>query len=768
MRVQTSKWFFFLAGIVFLFGCSTTKSVPAGDQLYTGASVELDVPSSVTARQKKTLRHDLTRLTRPRPNTRFLGIPFKLYLYNLFPNAKPESFFGRMRSRAGEPPVLFSELKLDNNVTQLRNFLENKGFFKATVTGDTTVKKKKASAEYKAVTGEQYMIAKVEFPKDSGDLEKAIRDISAKTLLKEGAPFDLDVIRGERERIDALLKERGFYYFSPDFLLIKADTTNGNNTVSLYMTIKEGIPTVSREIYHINDVFIYSNYRLNTAEADTNKAHAEFYKGYYIVDKENLYKLRLFEHAMQFKPGEVYNRTDHNQTLNRLMNLNVFKFVKNRFEPVTWLDSPMLNAYYYITPLPKKTLRAEITGTTKSNNFTGTEITFSLINRNFLRGGEQFSFSAFVGSEIQSSGAFSGYNTFRTGAEAGVSLPRFFIPLFDVRNEGAFTPRTNLKFGYDILNKQKLYTLNSFRGSYGYTWKENIRRNNELYPISINYVQPFNVTQAYKDSVLIRPELARATERQFILGSYYTFTYNDRLAGLVPLKSFFVNGVIDISGNIAGLATGANAKKGEVKEIFNAPFSQYLKIEGDARYYIKMGLHNTWANRIIVGFGMPYGNSLQLPYIKQFFSGGNNSIRAFRSRTVGPGAYHPVDRNWRYISDQTGDIKLEFNTELRPRISGPLYGALFFDAGNVWLYNDSVWTGKSQAQFTSKFLSQLAAGAGVGIRLDIELFVIRLDAAVPLRKPWESNPWVMSQVDFKDKFWRRENIVFNFAIGYPF
>lgn len=767
MRSARIRILIFSTGLL-LAACSTTRNIPEGDRLYTGASVELDVPSSVKVKEKKVLRNDMEGLTRPRPNSRFLGIPFKLYLYNMFPNSKPDGFFGKMRNRAGEPPVLLSELNLENNVSHLQNFLENKGFFKAKVTGDTVVGKKKAEAIYKAETGERYMVAKVEFPLDSSDLENAIRDVSEKSLLKPGVPFDLDVIRGERIRIDALLKERGFYYFSPDFILVKADTTNGNNTVNLYVTIKPGIPTVAREVFEINDVFIYSNYRLNTAEADTNKSHAILYKGYYIVDKENLYKPRLFEHAMQFKPGEVYNRTDHNQTLNRLMNLNVFKFVKNRFEPVLVGDSSKLNAYYYITPLPTKTVSAEVTGTTKSNQATGTEITFSWLHRNLLRGGEQFRFSAFVGSEIQRSGSLRGYNTYRTGAEAAISLPRFFIPLFDVRNEGAFTPRTTLKFGYDILNKRKLYTLNSFRGAYGYSWKENIRRNNELYPISINYVQPFNVTQLYKDTLINNPELARATEKQFILGSYYTFTYNDRLSGLVPPKSFFVNGLIDLSGNIAGMVMGADAKKGDVKELFNAAYSQYVKLEADGRYYQKLGLTNTWASRLIIGFGLPYGNSLQLPFIKQFFAGGNNSIRAFRSRSVGPGAYHPVDRSWQYISDQTGDIKLEFNTEVRPKISGPLYGALFFDIGNVWLYNDSSWTGKSKAQFTGEFMKQLAAGAGVGLRLDIQLFVIRLDVAVPLRKPWESNPWVMSQVDFKDPFWRRENIVFNLAIGYPF
>jgi outer membrane protein assembly factor BamA len=179
-------------------------------------------------------------------------------------------------------------------------------------------------------------------------------------------------------------------------------------------------------------------------------------------------------------------------------------------------------------------------------------------------------------------------------------------------------------------------------------------------------------------------------------------------------------------------------------------------------------MNNRWANRIILGFGLPYGNSIELPFIKQFFVGGNNSVRAFRSRSVGPGIYRDTGISALYIPDQTGDIKFEVNTELRPRISGPLYGALFIDAGNVWLYNDDSWTGRPGAKFTSKFLSQLAIGAGVGLRLDIQLFVIRLDVAFPIRKPWEQNPLVINNIRFNKREWREENIVYNLAIGYPF
>lgn len=777
--LQNKMFLALVMGSCLWTACSTTSSVPKGDKLYTGAKVQVKGPASLTVRQKKVLRTDLSGLTRPRPNSHFLGIPFKLMIYNMFGNPKDKTFFGKLRNRWGEPPVLLSQVALERNTQVLQSHLENKGFFKARVTGDTVVKGKKAHAEYKAATGEQYKIASITFPTDTSDISHHIRHDSAHSLLKVGEPFDLDLIKGERVRIDAHLKEDGFYYFSPDYLLVKVDSTVGENKVALYVTLKEDMPTAARLIHHINDVYIYSNYSLNTAAIDTSKQYAREYHGYYIVDKERLFKARLFGRTMQFAPGDIYKRSEHNLTLNRLIYLNVFKFVKNRFEPVVNADSPRLNAYYYLTPLPKQSLRAEVTGTQKSNGFTGSEVTFSWQNRNAFSGAEHLNVSFYVGSEVQTGAnpdtVKSGNtiteikgNTYRVGAEVGLSLPKFLVPFIEIPNEGGFAPRTNFSVGYDILNKVKLYTLNSFRGQFGYTWKQNIRRNNELYPVSINYVLPLHETEIYQERKQQFPTLARATERQFILGSTYQFTYNDFVQATQPPKAFFINGLVDLSGNIAGLITGANAKKGDTVKFFNSAFAQYFKLEGDGRYYHKLGLNNTWASRVILGYGHPYGNSIEIPFIKQFFVGGNNSLRGFRSRSVGPGIYKDTSTNADFQPDETGDIKFEVNTELRPRISGPLYGALFIDAGNVWLKNADKWTGKPGAQFTSKFLSQLAVDAGVGIRLDIQLFVIRFDVAIPLRKPWEQNPWVMSNINWQDQAWRQSNIVYNFAIGYPF
>jgi outer membrane protein assembly factor BamA len=531
------------------------------------------------------------------------------------------------------------------------------------------------------------------------------------------------------------------------------------------MTVKATTPAEAQKVYRINDVWIFTGFNLDAGQMDTSKSGVTYYKGYYVVDRRKIYKPKLFQQSMTFDPGDVYNRTDHNASISRLINMNIFKFVKNRFE-VANSDSAKLNAYYYLTPLPKKSLRIELNGNTKSNNLTGSNISISWLNRNAFRGGELFSVKASAGFEVQYSGQFQGYNTFRLGLEPSLSFPRFLIPFFNFNTKGGFLPRTNIKIGYEVLQRQKLYTLNSFRISYGFTWKESIEKEHELNPISINYVQPANVTAEYNDSIAHNPIYAKAIEKQFILGSEYNYTYTNVL-NYKPVNGFYFSGGIDLSGNIAGLITSANVSKGDSVQLFGATFAQYTRLQSDFRFYRKVGQKSVWANRIMTGIGIPYGNSKQLPYIKQFFSGGNNSIRAFRSRSVGPGNYESGQGSGTLL-EQPGDIKLELNTELRFPIAGIVQGAVFTDAGNVWLFNDD--PNKPGALFTSKFLSELAAGSGVGIRFDLTFLVLRFDVAFPIRKPWlpAGERWVLSQIDFGSSQWRKDNLVFNLGIGYPF
>ena len=750
-----------LAFVIVIFSiasCSNTKNLPAGDALYTGASVK--IKDDIAAKKKKALQEDLTGLTQPKPNTTFLGMRLKLSFFNMAGDPNKGGFIRKFFRNIGEPPVLLSDVNLENNSKVLRNYLENKGYFHAAVSGDTTVKNKRAHATYTVNAGTLYTVKVIQFPHDStNQLGVAIKNTEAQSLLKPGTPFDLSIIKSERIRIDAALKEEGYYFFSPDYILVDADSTIGNNMVNLYITVKTNTPIAARKPYSINEIYVYSNYTLATAAIDTSHSNEVFYNGYYVIDKDKKFKPNLFEHVMQFKPNDLYNRKAHNLALNRLINLGVYKFVKNRFEVDPYTDE--LNTFYYLTPLPKKTLRAEASANTKSNNNAGSVVSFSWRNKNFLRGAELFAVNAYVGSEVQISGRQQGFNTNKLGGEISITVPKFIIPFFIFNTKGAYVPKSYARIGYDLLNRTKLYTLNSFRADLGYTWKPTVRKEYQYNPISVNYVQPLNVTQRYTDSIKTDFTLKKAIEKQFIIGSNATYSYNEIIDDPRG-RGWFVTTNLDLSGNVMGLIKHPDLKNGDTIKIFGAPYAQYVKTEADVRMYSRLGVKTIWANRIDVGLGFPYGNSYQLPFIKQFFIGGTNSLRGFRSRTLGPGTYRPLNADSsNFYPDQSGDFKLEVNTELRQKLSGFLEGAVFVEAGNIWLKNKDA--SKPGAEFTNKFLSQLAVDAGVGVRFDLTILLLRFDAAVPLRKPWlvggQRAPLGNLGIS---------NVVFNFAIGYPF
>src|SRR5690606_27783392 len=317
--------------------------------------------------------------------------------------------------------------------------------------------------------------------------------------------------------------------------------------------------------------------------------------------------------------------------LNRLVNLGTFQFVKNQFR-VTDSINNMLDTYYYLTPHEKKSIRVEVLGKTNSANYAGTELNVNWSNRNTFRGAELLTISAFGGLEVQVSGQNKGFNVYRAGAEANLVWPRFVSPFKHVVSS-AFVPRTRAMLGYEFQFRSQLYSLTSAKASFGYLWKENIRKEHELKVTEINYVRPMNVTPLYQEQIDENPSLAKVIERQLIFGPTYSYTYTNTME-TARKHTIYYKGLLDLAGTIAGLATGANVKEEEPVKIFGVPFSQYVKAENEFRHYLKLGLSSQLASRIIVGTGYGYGNSTELPFIKQFFIGGTNSIRAFRARSI--------------------------------------------------------------------------------------------------------------------------------------
>ncbi|WP_244534347.1 translocation and assembly module lipoprotein TamL [Flavobacterium fluvii] len=764
MKTRHLKYLIVLS-LFFAFGCSNTKYLPEGDFLYTGSSVKVK-DSILKKNERKALEKEAEDLLVPKPNKQILGLRPKLLIYNWAGQPKKAKGIRYwLRTKVGEAPVLFSKVDLDYNASILRNFTENKGYFKTRVSADSTAKNKRASAEYTIIPKRQYKIKSIQFPTDSSDLGKSIARTSRRTLLKEGNPYDLDIIKAERERIDARLKEKGYYYFNPDYILAQVDTTKGDHEVTIKLKIKDETPDKATIPYKINKIVVYPNFSILKDSVTYKNEDIVQYKDFTIIDSAHTFKPRVFDRSLYFKKGDFYNRKNHNLTLNRFVNLGTFNFVKNEFKVSDSIKNT-LDAYYYLTLLPKKFIRVEVLGKTNSASYTGTEVNVNWNNRNVFRGAELLTVSVFGGADFQLSGENKGHNIFKLGTETSLTWPRFITP-FKMEGSSEFVPRTKATVRYEYQNRTQLYALNSFKTSFGYIWKDNIRKEHQLNVVDITYVSPNNVTAEYEEDILADPSLGKVIEKQLIFGTTYSYTFTNTMLKRKK-NTFYFNGEVDLAGNITGLATGANIKQGDTIKIFDVPFSQYVKVKADFRHYLKLGKESELASRIIVGAGFAYGNSTTLPTTKQFVVGGTNSIRAFRARSLGPGSYQaPITSN-SYLPDQSADLKLEFNTEYRAKIYGLMKGALFVDAGNIWLLNADL--DKPGAEISKDIMKQIAVGAGAGLRFDFTFLILRTDLAFPLRKPYlpEGQRWVMDAIDFGSSAWRKENLILNIAIGYPF
>ena len=761
--MNANRLIFFLGIIILFASCSATKSLSDDQLLYRGAKIKIESSNQKLSKNAKNdFQDELEALARPKPNSKILGLPVKLWIYNAFnPKNKSKGLGHWIQTKFGEPPVIASSAALEKNRAVFQNHLENIGFFKDTVVLDTVVKNRQLNATYTAHVAYRYAIRNVTFPNDSSVLSRNIQLATKKfSLLKPKQPYDLDKIKKERERIDARLKEHGFFYFSPNDLIVNVDSTVGTHQVDMDVRVKDSTPIEARQVYKIKDVVVYADYDI---QGDTNIQHAKVTKfgGYKIVDPNNKFQPKIFGNTLVFKPGDVYNRTDHNLSLNRLTTLGVYKFVKARFEPVDTVQGNYLNAYYYLTPTIFKSIRFEVTELSRSNNTTGTELQISWRHRNFLKGAELFTAAAYGGFEKQISGAYR-TNILRYGGDLNLYVPRVIAP-FHLPVHGGFVPKTRFRTAYEVYNSSAEYTLTSIIGSAGYQWKNTIYNEHQLTLININSVQPAHITEQYKSALDTNVVLRRAIEKQLIIGSIYNYNYNTRNVVNYKRNNYYFNGNLDLSGNILGLVTGANMAKGKQKEIFGTPFSQYIRAEIDLRHYYSLRRNRSFNTRFLAGIGYAYGNDTLMPFVKEFFAGGTTDIRAFRSRSLGPGSYYQLatDTSKGYYIDQPGDVKLELNLEYRAKLFSIVNWAAFVDMGNVWtLKEDSSRLG---SKFSSNFLNQIAVGAGLGLRFDISILVLRLDVAFPIRKPWitSGSKWDFSGIGFSDAVW-------NLAIGYPF
>ena len=456
----------------------------------------------------------------------------------------------------------------------------------------------------------------------------------------------------------------------------------------------------------------------------------------------------------------------HLRTLNQLSELGVYRFVNTEF----FKDSTdnLLNTYIYATPYKKSALTAELNGTIKTTNYVGPGAKISWRHRNVFGGAEELSLNLLGSFEVQV-GADSINTAYEAGVELGLDIPRPLI-FKRLRLNKESVPRTRILGGFNVYRRVELYTMNSFYLSYAYSWRKSQKVSHIFSPIDYSFTRVTDQTDAFREYLENNPTVRKSFEEQFIMGSHYVFLY-DNLMDPSKKGSMYFRGGIDISGLFTYFLfrgfSGRTSTNENPYRILGVPFSNYVMFSPEFRYYLKMGRQNVLATRVVFGFGIPFGNARILPYVKQFFAGGTNSIRSFVARSIGPGSYFAPVENLGI--DQTGDIRMEVNAEYRFHFSKRFMGAAFLDAGNVWLRNNDPERPGADFQL-NRFYKELGIGTGFGFRVDLQVLVFRIDLAWPLYIPYyeEGDRWVINDINFFSRDWRKKNLIWNFAIGYPF
>ncbi|MBK6378641.1 MAG: BamA/TamA family outer membrane protein [Chitinophagaceae bacterium] len=758
-------YFIAMVLLVAASSCSVRRFLPPGEKLYKGSTIVVQKNPEVKQTNKQLKKH-LKQAVSPRRNKFLLGQPYKVWWWYVIGESKNERGLKPfLRKKLGEAPVLSSKVNAVVTAENMQSFMENTGYFHTTVQGDTVNISYFTEAIYTVQVQPQYHLKSITWVSDSTALLKLLEARQKRGILKVGQPYSLSNISSERDQLDLYLKTKGYYYFSPDYLMAYADSTIGNRQIDLYLNVKKTTPDAAMHPYKINKIVVYPNYSLVSTQLDTNILGAIKYDGLHIKDSAKKFKPRLFARTITYRPGRLYNSRSQNSTLNRFINLGAFKFVKNRFDPVVDSgDIYRLNVYYYLTPAKKKSFQGEVNAFTKENNSLGAQLSANWKNRNLFKGAELLTIKAYTGFEVSIADSLRNNNSYRIGGEASIRFPRYAVPFLRIKENNFYPPNTNLLLGYELYRKQLLYTKNLFRLQYDFTWKKNIRTEYTLAPLSISYLNASSITDSFYNQAVVTPAILLNVYSEAILGSYFSYTYNNAQGR--RKNKFYFNASIDLSGNLAGLITGA--KRYRQKTIFNTPFAQYVKTDFDLHYTRALSNKWDWANRLQVGIGLPYSNSALLPFAKQYIIGGSSSIRGFRVRNLGPGTHKPSADDQRFSQIIGGDYKFLFNTEIRVPITKSLSTAVFVDAGNIWT-KDTLLFGPS-GKLSKNWYKELAVATGIGLRYDVNVLIIRVDLGIPLRKPYlpDGQRWVFKQIDFGSGVWRRENLILNIALGLPF
>lgn len=746
-----------------LSGCSTTKRLGKDDILYTGLKgVEISSPEE--KKFPNDVRSSLTEAVSVKPNNSLLGsasvrypFPLGLWVYNNWPNP-PKGLKHWIYNKLAAEPVLVSDVRPEVRVHMLDQILDNNGYFSGTSSYELIQKrnKKKASILYRIEAGKPYLLDSIILLPDTLHLNHLIDSVAKRSkYLQIGSRYSTDSLAALRVDIANAVRNRGYYFFRPDYIQYLADSTINRGNIALKLDIADNTPAMALSRYRTGEIttFIYRNKGGGTA--DTTRTD----KGTLIRYLPSRLRDGLIPSCIVFRQGRTFSVRQMNITQTRLARLGIFNNININVIPDTLhREDRLLDVVIECTYDKPLEASVEANVSSKSNSYLGPGLTLGLTNRNLFGGGELLTVSLTGAYEWQTgSGKHNSvFNSYEIGLNGTLAFPRLLAPRFIPRSRREVN-WTRITLGADLLNRPHYFKLSQFNAGISYDWQSSKYISNTFTPFKLTYNKLQHTTPVFDSIMNANPAIALSFQSQYIPQMSYSFVYDRTLRN----HTFNIQVSVQEAGNIFWSIYELCGKKGE-KTLFRTPFSQFVKGYAQIVYGRRLGGNHWLVSRLGSGAAHAYGNSSQVPYSEQFYCGGANSVRAFTVRSIGPGSYRaPADQVNGYF-DQTGTFTFIANTEYRFPILGPLHGALFLDAGNVWTLKKEASRPGGQLQ-AKTFFKDLALGTGVGLRFDISMLVIRGDLGIGIHAPYDTGKrGYYNMESFK------KSLAFHLAIGYPF
>ncbi|MBC7553009.1 MAG: BamA/TamA family outer membrane protein [Taibaiella sp.] len=782
-----------LLAMVMVAGCSSTSHLDKDEYLLRKNNVILKTETVMY--NKGEIRDNLSRLVIQKPN-KYSGLglfPIKLWLYNYRYDklhALPDSSLGKNVQR----PVIFDSSYVPKSVHNMRSYLINQGFFYAVIKDTVSYKNKKARLTYTIDAGSNYLVNKVTAEVDDSGIARVIREAEDNSKLKKNKVFTYSMLDEERGRLASAIKNNGYYKFTQENIRFVIDTMDKaflkdvenplENAINFMSAKKNRKPTIDINIvvrtkedtvnipYRIRNITIYPDYS-GVADRKDSTMLQQMTGGILFKYRQLYVHSKVLADRVFLTPGELYEQVAHDRTIARLNELGIFQYI--RVQIVENRKDSTLDCNIYLNKTKKYDFNVNYEISNGSTYTLGNSLGVSFRNKNLAKGANLLTLSLNGGIELSyydSLGrGFIDHFALLTqyyGINGSVDFPKFLAPFSDRLFNRANQPNTIITGGSNVINRVQYFTLVNTSAYYKYNWHQNQVKTWELSPAFVNIIRLPRKTDSFKAKLARNQFLRDSYKEIFIEGENISYIYNN-----IERKRGRNYSRLKLTGEEAGaLLGGINSLGYALNDLFKIQYAQYARFDVDAQHFFTLP-HSVFAFRFFGGVGIPYGQSVVLPYVKQFYVGGPYSLRGWRIRSLGPGSYYDPKPG---TLDRTGDIKLEANGEFRfpivPLFAGTIKmnGAIFADAGNIWLARKDSTTPGGEFDF-HKLASDLAADIGAGSRFEIASFLtLRLDVAMPVKRPevTTGGGWVFNKINFKDSGWRQNNLIVNISIGYPF